>query len=580
MASQQQKNSVSIETLRKVAETLGFRMRPQDEAGYLGIFQATAKSVDFVEGLEDYIDPRLTPNLGNDHGVRKYTQPPASDNPLNAWSHRTYIKASDSANSTGLLAGKAVAIKDNVPVAGIPTTIGTQPFHLTKDKPYPVPEIDAVLVTRVLEAGGVITGTSTCENYCVSAMSFTSATGPVENPWLKGYTAGGSSSGSAALTAINVVKKWRESRGLPVEDLGEGVDFATGGDQGGSIRIPAAYCGIYGLKPTHGLVPYTGIGSLTPILDHAGPMSSSVRDTALLLSVLAGYDGFDPLATPGTPLRANTPQYHDLLDAAIASRVAGGTWTPTTAAKGLRIGVLKEAFTIPGISKGVISAIEHATSRYAALGATVSEVSVPLHSVAPHIFTAATYAYVPDSLLSAAASSTLSFPYPRSEPPPLPDQAWYETMTEANPLVPGVLLTSAILRDRSRYPETVRNKALRHIHQLRAAYDRALEDYDVLVMPALPTVGMPHAPADMGIDDKAAFLLGNTLNTMPFNITGHPALAMPVGWGEVDDGQGDGKGKKLPVAMQIVGKRWDEETIFLAAAAWEVGGWGLDEDGE
>lgn len=119
-------------------------------------------------------------------------------------------------------------------------TGGTQPFHLSKDIPYPISSFDAPVVTRVLEAGGTITGTSTCENYCMSALSFSSATGPVDNPWLKGYECGGSSSGSAALVAVKCVDKQKEKQngGMVVdEDLGEGVDLAIGGDQGGSIRM-------------------------------------------------------------------------------------------------------------------------------------------------------------------------------------------------------------------------------------------------------------------------------------------------------------------------------------------------------
>lgn len=142
-------------------------------------------------------------------------------------------------SAEGLLSGKTVAIKDNVSVAGLPMTGGTQPFHLSKDTPYPISGSDAPVVTRVLEAGGTITGTSTCENYCMSALSFSSATGPVDNPWLKGYACGGSSSGSAALVGVKSVKKYREKGGQAVadDDLGEGVDLAIGGDQGGSIRM-------------------------------------------------------------------------------------------------------------------------------------------------------------------------------------------------------------------------------------------------------------------------------------------------------------------------------------------------------
>ncbi|KAI1204493.1 amidase signature enzyme [Annulohypoxylon truncatum] len=576
MPSQQAKKHASVDTLRAIAEAHGFQLKPQDELEYLDIVHAAEESVNIVDHLPDW----LTPDLGTPaQSSRTYTLPSTSENPLNAWSYRTCIKGPELQNSAGLLAGKKVAIKDNTAVAGVPTTGGTQPFHLCNDKPAPIPTLDAPVVSRILEAGAVITGISTCENYCMSAMSCTSATGPVDNPWLKGYSAGGSSSGSAALIALNVVKKWRESRGLPIEDLGEGVDFATGSDQGGSIRVPAAYCGIYGLKPTHGLVPFTGISSLFPILDHVGPMASSVHDTALFLAVLAGYDGFDPRMTPETPLRANVPQYHAILDEQIAARAAAGTWTPQAAGRGIRVGVLKEAFSVAGISPEVISVIRKASSRFAALGASVADVSIPLHIAAPHIFTASTRAYMADILLSRQGSSTASslpFPFP-GPAPAAPDQNWYETMTASNPLVIALLLSSEVLSDRSKYPETVRDKAVRHVQELRAAYDKALQQFDVLIMPATPTVGPQHAGAGMGIAKKAEFLLSNTLNTMPFNITGHPGLVIPVGWGHVEGGGGDGKAK-LPVGMQIVGKRFDEQAVFLAAAAWEVGGLGLDEE--
>ncbi|KAI1452687.1 amidase signature enzyme [Annulohypoxylon moriforme] len=575
MAPQQEKRTASIDALREIAKAQGFLTRPQDELGYLSFVHAAQESVDFVNRMPDYVDPRLTPDVGTS---RTYTLPSASENPLNAWSHRTHIEAPNLTNGVGLLAGKKVAIKDNTSVAGVPTTGGTQPFHLCKDRPAPIPTLDASVVSRVLEAGAVITGTSTCENYCLSAMSCTSATGPVDNPWLRGYSAGGSSSGSAALITINVIKKWREARGLPIEDLGEGVDFALGSDQGGSIRIPAAYCGIYGLKPTHGLVPFTGINSLFPILDHTGPMASSIRDTALLLAVLAGYDGFDPRMTPETPLRSAVPQYHTILDEQIAARTRAGTWTPQAAARGIRVGVLKEAFEVAGIDSEVASIIRKASSRFAALGASVADVSVPLHLVAPHIFTASTRAYMADVLLSRQGSSiasSLPFPFPGSVPV-APDQGWYETMTASNPLLVGLVLSNQILCDRSKYPESVREKAVRHVQELRAAYDKALQQFDVLIMPATPTVGPQHAGPDMGIAEKAGFLLSNTLNTMSFNITGHPGLVMPVGWGHVEGSRGNGN--KLPVGMQIVGKKWDEQTVFLAAAAWEVGGLGLNEE--
>src|SRR5262249_39989332 len=139
-----------------------------------------------------------------------------------------------------------------------------------------VPDVDATVATRILDAGGTIVGKTVCEYFCFSGGSHTSATGPVHNPHRAGYSAGGSSSGSAAVVAA-----------------GE-VPMALGGDQGGSIRRPASVCGIYGLKPTHGLVPYTGIMPIELTLDHTGPMTATVEDNALLLEVLAGPDGLDP----------------------------------------------------------------------------------------------------------------------------------------------------------------------------------------------------------------------------------------------------------------------------------------------
>ncbi|MEB8330803.1 amidase family protein, partial [Flavobacteriaceae bacterium KMM 6897] len=125
--------------------------------------------------------------------------------------------------------------------------------------------LDATIVTRLLDAGAVIAGKAHCEYFCLSGGSHTNATGPVHNPHKHGYSAGGSSSGSGALVGA-----------------GE-IDMAIGGDQGGSIRMPASFCGCYGMKPTHGLVPYSGIMPIENTIDHVGPMTTNVMDNALML---------------------------------------------------------------------------------------------------------------------------------------------------------------------------------------------------------------------------------------------------------------------------------------------------------
>lgn len=136
---------------------------------------------------------------------------------------------------TGPLTGRSVAIKDNMSVAGLPMTIGTFAEFLSADGKYPISQIDASVVTRVLEAGGTIAGIAVCENYSASALSFSPASGPVQNPWVNGYATGGSSSGCAALLAATLKKKI--SQGQDKSDWESGIDLAIGGDQGGSIRI-------------------------------------------------------------------------------------------------------------------------------------------------------------------------------------------------------------------------------------------------------------------------------------------------------------------------------------------------------
>ncbi|MFL5050449.1 MAG: amidase family protein, partial [Xanthobacteraceae bacterium] len=222
--------------------------------------------------------------------ARAFARPAPEENRYGAWYVTTSIKrqAGGTGGTAGKLAGRRIALKDNICLAGVPMMIGAGLLE-----GY-VPEVDATIVTRILDAGGEIAGKAVCEYYCVSGGSHTSATGPVHNPRKPGYSAGGSSSGSAALVAA-----------------GE-VDMAIGGDQAGSIRIPANHCGIVGLKPTFGLVPYTGIAPLEITIDVCGPMTANVRDNALLLEVIAGPDGIDSRQYQAQPQR-----YTDALDGGI-----------------------------------------------------------------------------------------------------------------------------------------------------------------------------------------------------------------------------------------------------------------------
>ncbi|NIT98147.1 MAG: amidase, partial [Actinobacteria bacterium] len=256
----------------------------------------------------------------------------------NAW----YVKTEVRGKSEGPLAGKRIALKDNVCLAGVPMMNGASTLE-----GY-VPEIDATVVTRILDAGGTIVGKAHCEYFCLSGGSHTNATGPVENPRKAGHTSGGSSSGSGALVAA-----------------GE-VDMAIGGDQGGSIRIPASFCGIVGMKPTHGLVPYTGIMPIEMTIDHAGPMTEGVADNALFLEVLAGPDGLDP-----RQVDVRTEAYTEALGQSI---------------EGLRIGVVSEGFGHAISMPAVDACVDAATPSFEKLGARVERISIPMHLQGPAIW--------------------------------------------------------------------------------------------------------------------------------------------------------------------------------------------------
>src|SRR5262245_24835579 len=314
----------SVADLRHAAEQLG--MNPSMH--YLNTAQdILAPLVAAYAALDAVPDEKPAIKYPRD-GARR---PTPEENKLGAW----YVKTAIKGKPSGKLAGRRVALKDNICLAGVPMMVGAGFLDGS------VPDIDATIVTRILDAGGEIAGKAVCEYYCVSGGSHTSSTGPVQNPRRHGRTTGGSSSGSAALVAAG------------------DVPMAIGGDQAGSIRIPASYCGIVGMKPTFGLVPYTGIGPLEMTIDTVGPMTANVADNALLLEVLAGADGFDT-------------RQHDV-------KVANYTEALTGSAKGLRIGVLRQGFGHPNSEADVDAKVRAAAERFTSLGASVAEVSIPEH---------------------------------------------------------------------------------------------------------------------------------------------------------------------------------------------------------
>lgn len=506
-------NAVDVETLKSVAARSNVKLDAQNEEHYrylLDSFDATAQQ---IADLPPYTIPELLPEAAT--LPRKYWKEPS--NALNGWSHRTEITSPSPASK--LLAGETFAFKDNVSIGGIPITGGTFPEILSGKSDYPISEIDAVVVSRILQAGGTVAGSANCEHLSMSPLSFTGASGPVHNPWNKGWTAGGSSSGSGALVGASQVKLWRKRQGLPSidDELGPSVSMAIGGDQGGSIRIPAAYCGIYGLKPTHGLIPYTGILSLNPMIDHTGPMCTSLEDVATLLGVIAGYDGFDPRMTPESPMKSAVKDYSALLAGFISSKKEKGEWTQEKAGTGLRVGVIKESFGVLGLTDEVKTAVKEAIERFKRIGAVVEEVSIPIHTIGPSIWTIATRIGIATHGFQNYPLLLLNHPLPGISPPPF-DQRAYDILTKHNPAAVNVIFNSTFLTH-NREPN-LQAKAMMHVHQLRRAYDEALANYDVLVTPLNPTTGSMHPTYEQTVGEKMGPAIGGTLNTCQFNCTG------------------------------------------------------------
>ncbi|GKT52192.1 amidase [Colletotrichum spaethianum] len=550
LASEDAPSVLNEEETHRLAAELGFTIpNSQDAQSYLLLLKSFEAVMHQVDTGDDFVHPALTPVLTTK--PRSFWTPDAKDNPLNAWSHRCDIAAAQPSSS--LLRDRSVAVKDNVCVGGLPTTLGTHPEILSKDGPLPVSPIDATVVSRLLCAGAVIKGSSTCENFCASPLACTSVTGPVHHPLLHGYTTGGSSSGSCALVSSDALL--RLGKGV----FGETAELAIGGDQAGSIRIPACYTGIYGLKPTFGLVPYTGAASMTPMIDHLGPIASSVEDIATLLKVMAGWDGIDPRMTPETPLVANVKDYPALVAEYRHANPEGGR--PV-----IRVGLLTESFDVQGLSPEVRDLVRNAAREgFEAAGAEVVNISVPMHSEGPIIWTAATRPSMSLGLVQGKPSGHLSYLSPHIKAQWPPDQDTYQLLTQSNPAVVNILLSQVF--DKSHLPPSVEAKAHRKVFQLRAAYDAAFAQVDVLVTPCAPTVSKPHPDPGASILERLKPAIGLTSNTCPFNITGHPAMSVPCGEIPLTERPG----VKMPVGMQVVGRRWVDEMVMKAAIVFEAG---------
>ena len=489
--------------LAEIVAELGMHMSDARIREFLEVMQGTLDAYDVVDALPDYLPPVLYPRTAGH-------RPSPEQNPLNAW----YVKTEVRGAPRGPLHGRTVALKDNVCLAGVPMMNGASTL-----KGY-TPDVDATVVTRLLDAGATIVGKAHCEYFCLSGGSHTGAAGPVENPHKAGYSAGGSSSGSAALVG------------------GGFVDMAIGGDQGGSIRIPSSYSGCYGMKPTHGLVPYTGIMPIEATIDITGPMTQCVLDNAVMLQAIAGADGLDP--------RQVHPQVDDYV--AAVGRGVGG----------MRIGVVKEGFGHPVSEADVDGRVRAGAETFKRLGATVDDVSIPAHLQGLAIWTPIALEGLTNQMMHGNGMGTgWKGMYTTS----LLDfhAHWRSRADELSDTLKICMFMGQyyLKHHRGHYYAKAQNLA----RQLREEYDRVLGAYDLLLMPTLPMKATPLPPRDASLALYCQRAFEMLLNTAPFSVTGHPAMSIPCG---MSDG--------LPVGMMLVGGNWREAVIYRAAAAFEQAG--------
>lgn len=459
---------------------------------------AAITAQDELVGKLDELDAPSAPD-------REYWDPSEDEDPYAAFLTRCDLHRTDD----GVLAGRTIAVKDNIAVAGMPMTCGSP---LLADH---VPQEDATVVDRLLDAGGRIVGKANMDEFALGgdadAMRFRLARNP-NNP---DHQPGGSSAGSGVAVA------------------NEQVDVALGTDTGGSVRFPASFCGVVGLKPTRGLVPLTGFVQFSKLNDEIGVLSNSVENAARSLTAMAGPDPRDEATTGATPAA-----YLD----AVRNIDAGD-------AQNLTIGVPAELF---GGDPAVDETVRAAIDDLAGAGTTVREVTIPDFEYA----IPAWWAIAMTEVAAYVAANGANY-WQRSES----SEALAAAIAEAFEERPGELgeYTANVLiygqHLLSQYDNEYYAKAQRVRRRVTQGVDDALDGVDVLAGPTTPMV----APAWDGENYLEDSTLDEAVRTTgPFNLTGHPAVSVPCGTSE-----------GLPVGLQFIGAHGDDAGVLRAAAIWE-----------
>lgn len=406
----------------------------------------------------------------------------------------------------GLLAGIPIAIKDNLCTQGVPTTCASKILQNF------VPPYESTVTQKLIDAGAIMVGKTNLDEFAMGGSTETSAYAKTANPWDTSRVPGGSSGGSAAAVA------------------GGECPIALGSDTGGSIRQPASFCGIVGMKPTYGLVSRYGLVAFASSLDQIGPFARSVEDAAILLNAIAGYDPKD-----STSLKVEVPDYTQFL-------------TPDL--KGKRVGVIKETFG-EGLDPEVEKTVNAAIDQLKALGAEIKEISCPRFR-----YGIAAYYIIAPSEASANLARYDGVKYgARIEDAENLMEMYTRTRSEGfgaevkRRIMIGTYALSA------GYYDAYYLKAQKVRTLIKQDFEKAFEEVDVLVSPTAPTTAFKLG--DKSQNPLSMYLID--LMTIPVNLAGLPGMSVPCGF----DSQG------LPIGLQIVGNVLREDQVFQVAYAYE-----------
>jgi amidase len=463
----------------------------------------------FMDRLDDLPVPEVEIRYTDrDKGRR----PTPEEDPYNVFIRTCHIRGA----STGRLAGKRVGIKDNISVAGVPTTNGSRMVEGF------VPDLDATVVERLLDAGALIVGKLNCDDFSFSGTSETSYFGPVPNPHNTEFSAGGSSAGAGAALVTGA------------------VDIAIAVDNGGSGRVPGSWCGVPCIKSTHGLVPTFGITYLDHTTDFVCPMARTVAEVALALEVIAGHDEKDPQWVRG---ELTVEPYSQLLDGPV---------------QGLRIGVLREGLDPSVVEPDVAAAFGRAIALMESAGAVITELTLPIWRDAQAIWNG----FVAHGVSTMVESNMEGF-----NRGAFCNLAWQAAFGRARrtrsdmlpPVLKVLMIVGKYLRDD--LDGVYFSKATNIRFGFRRDVDALFEEVDVIMTPTTPTKAFRLLGRDATLREvveSRATSMG--LNTYPANVTGHPAITVPCGIGE----------HNLPFGLQIIGPRLGESRILRVAHQFET----------